>query len=60
MLPAFIVPWPGPGNSEGGPPDSGGAFAASVETTAENLSIEDPGLMVLMTYPWPGPGNSDG
>jgi hypothetical protein len=60
MLPAFIAPWPGPGNSEGGAPEAEGAFNPPAERTAETLSIEDPGLMPLMTDSWPGPGNSDG
>jgi hypothetical protein len=60
MLPAFIAPWPGPGNSEGGPPEAEEAFNPPAELTAETLSMEDPGLMSLMTDPWPGPGNSDG
>jgi hypothetical protein len=60
MLPAFIAPWPGPGNSEGGAPEAEGAFNPPVDLTAQTLSMEDPGHMSLMTDPWPGPGNSDG
>jgi hypothetical protein len=58
MLPAFTMPWSGPGNSEGGPPeDPPGVWGGPA---GEIASPDDVGPEPLMTDPWPGPGNSDG